>query len=264
VRFVDTGGLRLAYRESGSGEPVLLIQGTGESSFTYLPLMRALSARWRCVAFDARDTGSSSYVDDAYTPADLARDAAGVIDGLGLGACHVVGFSLGGATAQELALARPELVRSLVLLSTWARSDEWFRAQMRSWQTIRLAHPGDDYLADLEAWLLSPATMEDADLRARIHAAWHDDLPEQRADGWVRQCDADIAHDTAGRLPSIDAPALVIVGGDDLCTPPRFAVELFELIPDAELVTIPDAGHCAVFERPDAVAGVIGDFLGAR
>src|SRR5438045_4232079 len=107
--------------------------------------MRALPEH-RCVAIDQRDTGESSYVDTSYTPADLARDAAGVIEALGLAPCHVVGFSLGGATAQELAIARPELVRSLVLLSTWAKSDGFFIAEMNNWQAIRRAHWDDEVL----------------------------------------------------------------------------------------------------------------------
>src|SRR5207244_10694599 len=117
--------------------------------------MRALLG-YRCVAMDCRDTGESSYVDASYTPADLAGDAAGVIEALGLAPCNVVGFSLGGATGQELAIARPDLVRSLVLLSTWARSDGFFIAEMTNWQAVRRAHWDDDvpFLLALEAWLL--------------------------------------------------------------------------------------------------------------
>lgn len=261
---VKVGGLWLAYREHGDGDPVLLINGTGESGRTWEATMRALGHRRRCVAYDARDTGDSTYVDATYTPRDLAGDAAGVIEALGLGPCHVVGFSLGGATAQELAIARPELVRSLVLLNTWARSDGWFGAQMRNWQSVRRYHRDDDraFLQALEAWLLSPATMADPGARARVHRIWADDV-EQAPDGWIRQCEADIAHDAAGRLGQVRAPALVIVGEDDACTPPRYARELCALLPEASLREIPAAGHCAVFERPDEVHAAIADFLSA-
>lgn len=262
---LHAGAVSIAYREGGAGDPVVLINGTGESGATWAGLMGRLEDRWRCIAYDPRDTGGTVAPAEPYTPRDLAGDAAAVIERLELGAAHVVGFSLGGATAQELALARPELVRSLVLLSTWARSDGWFAAEMRNWQAIRRAHADDDhaFLLALEAWMFSPATCADDELRASIYAMWDTDTG-QPVDGWIRQTEADIAHDAAGRLEQVTAPALIVVGDDDVCTPPRYSRELFDLLPDAELVTIPDAGHCAVFEKPDAVAGVIRDFLAAH
>lgn len=258
---VEARGLRLAYRETGSGDPVVLINGTGECSFSFGALMGALDA-WRCVALDLRDTGVSSRVDAPYTPADLSSDAAAVIDALGLGACHIVGFSLGGAVAQELAIARTDLVRSTVLLSTWARSDEWFRSQMRSWQVLRRAAGSDVHAFDvsLAPWLFSPATMADRSLLARIHTLW-DDAPEQEAEAFCRQCDADIAHDAADRLAGNQTPALVLVGDDDICTPPRYARELCDLLPRANLLTVADAGHCAIFERPEVVHTAIREFI---
>jgi 3-oxoadipate enol-lactonase len=264
VLSVSVGGLRIAYRESGEGEPVLFLNGTGESSKTWAGMMRAL-AEYRCVAMDARDTGESSYVEQPYTPRDLARDAAGVIEALRLVPCHIVGFSLGGATAQELAIARPELVRSLVLLSTWAKSDGFFIAQMHNWQAIRHAHWDDEvsFLLSLETWLFSPATYANDELRRSIYAMWHDDS-SQKPEGWIRQTEADIAHDALGRLSQIAAPCLVVVGEDDICTPPRFSEELARALPKADLVRIPKAGHCAVFEQPDTVARAIKEFLDAQ
>ena len=260
---VTANGRQIAYRVAGNGDPILLINGTGESGATWDGQMQRLASRWKCVAIDNRDSGDSTYVDGAYTPADMARDAAGVIDALALGPCHVVGYSLGGATAQELALARPDVVRSLVLLSTWARSDAWFAGQMRNWQAIRRAHVDDEraFLTALEPWLFAPATFAE---RARIEEIWRHageiETP-QKPEGWIRQCDADIAHDAAARLGDVRAPALVIVGADDICTPPRYSAELCALLPDARLVTIENTAHCAVFEDPGAVAGAIEDFL---
>jgi len=264
VLSVDVGDLRIAYHESGSGDPVLFLNGTGESGKTWAGMMRALPG-YHCVAIDSRDTGGSSYVEQAYTPKDLARDAASVIESLGLTPCHIVGFSLGGATAQELAIARPELVRSLVLLSTWARSDGYFIAEMHNWQAIRRAHWDDEisFLLSLEAWLFSPATYANAELRRSIYTMWHDDA-SQKPEGWIRQTEADIAHDALDRLGHVSARCLVIVGEDDICTPPRFSEELARALRHADLVRIPDAGHCAVFEQPDAVARAIREFLSAQ
>ncbi|HVL33948.1 MAG TPA: alpha/beta hydrolase [Actinomycetota bacterium] len=260
---VRTNDLEIAYRTSGDGEPVVLINGTGESGATWEFYLDALGQRYRCVAIDNRDTGDSSYVTAGYTARDMAMDVAGVITELDLGPCHVVGYSLGGATAQELALAKPDLVRSLVLLSTWAASDGWFAAQMRNWQSIRRAHWDDEdaFLAALAPWLFAPATFA---VDGKIDAIYaHADAIEtrQRPEGWIRQCDADIAHDAGARLGAISQPSLVLVGEDDICTPPRYARELCGLIEHAELVSVPQAAHCALFERPGRVASAVEDFL---
>lgn len=260
---VTVEGRTIAFDDVGSGDPIVWLQGTGEPRGAWAAPVADASARHRCVAIDHRDVGGSSYVDEAYTPADLARDVAAVMDALSLGAAHVVGYSLGGATAQELAIARPDLVRSLVLLSTWSRSDEWFKAQMRNWQAIRREHRDDEaaFLDALGPWLWSPATYAADGAVAAFHAEMIAADPPQRPEGWIRQCDADIAHDAAERLAGVTAPALVIVGEDDICTPPRFARELCTLLPSADLLVIPDGGHGAYVERPAAFAAALAAHL---
>jgi pimeloyl-ACP methyl ester carboxylesterase len=254
------GELELSYRETGSGDPVLLVNGTGESSASWNTLATRLGARYHVVSYDARDTGDSSYAGAPYTPRDLAADAAAIIDGLALGRAHVIGYSLGGATAQELAIARSELVRSMVLLSTWARSDGWFIAQMRNWQTLRRAHAEEhEFLRALAVWLFSPATFARDPEPWRVYLTFEETA--QQAEGWIRQTEADIAHDASARLGSVDVPALVIVGEDDICTPARYSRELCALLPFASLVMVPDAGHAAVLEQPDMVAHAIEEFL---
>lgn len=265
VQSVKVGPLEIAYRETGAGDPVVLLNGTGEGGGTWLAQTSTLEERWRCIVVDQRDTGHSSYVEDPYTPADMAADAAGLIEELGLGAVHVIGYSLGGAAAQELALARPDLVRSLVLLSTWARTDPWFEAQMRSWIMIRERHWDDEeaFLDGILVWVFSPKTYATPGLIDGYKTMAAAREPTQRQDGFVRQVLADIAHDAEDRLPSLRVPTLVIVGEDDICTPPRYARRLVELIGGAGLVTIPEAAHGALWERPDVVNDAIESFLGA-
>ena len=260
---IPVDGRAIAFDDAGSGGPVVWLQGTGESRKAWAFQVAQFSARYRCVAIDHRDVGESSYVDEPYTPADLAADVTAVIDDLSLGPSHVVGFSLGGAAAQELAIARPDLVRSLVLVSTWARSDEWFKAQMRNWQAIR-RHFWDDEAAFLDAfspWGWSPSTYARPGLVDGLHAAMMAEEPQQRPDGWIRQCDADMAHDAADRLGAVTAPTLVIVGEDDICTPQRFARELCALLPNAELLTIPNAGHGAYAEQAAIFNEAVAAFL---
>ena len=253
----------IAYDESGAGDPVVWLQGTGESRQAWIAQTVEFSERYRCIATDHRDVGESSYVVEPYTPKDLASDAAAVMDALGTGPAHVVGFSLGGAAAQELAIARPDLVRSLVLLSTWASTDAWFAAQMRNWQSIRRMHWDDEraFLDALGPWLWSPATYAVPGLVDGFNTLLEAEDPPQRPEGWIRQCDADIAHDAASRLGGVTVPVLVIVGEDDICTPPRYSRELCGLLPSAELITIPDGGHGAYGEKPHVLSAAIAGFL---
>ena len=256
-------GRTIAYDDVGSGDAVLWLQGTGESRQGWVGQLNEFAGKYRCVAIDHRDVGESSYVSEPYTPADLAADAAAVMDHLSLGSSHVVGYSLGGAAAQELAIARPDLVRSLILLSTWARSDGWFKAQMRNWKAIRRQFWDDEaaFLDALGVFLWSPATYEIPDLVDGIHTMMMSEDPQQGPEGWMRQCDADAAHDAADRLGAVTIPVLVIVGEDDMCTPPRYARELCALLPNAELLTIPNAGHGAFGEQSGVFNEAVAAFI---
>lgn len=227
--------------------------------------MAIAAAGFAAITYDARDTGSSSRSADPYTPKDLATDASRLLEALGVEACHVLGFSLGGATAMELAITIPERIRSLVLLSTWAKSDRYFHDQMRNWQAIRRATVGEEraFLQALNPWMFSSKTLEDGERLRAIGAGWMEE-PLQEPEAFIRQTEADIAHDVADRLPEIHAPSLVIVGEDDICTPPRYSIELVEGLSDARLVMIPSAGHCAIYERPDEVHEAVIDFLRRR
>ncbi|MFY9587032.1 MAG: alpha/beta hydrolase [Actinomycetota bacterium] len=254
----------IAYDDTGSGDPIVWLQGTGESRQAWVGHTTTFSQRYRCIATDHRDVGESSYFEQAYTPKDLALDAAAVMDALGTGPAHVVGYSLGGAAAQELALARPDLVRSLVLMATWAKTDGWFEAQMRNWQAVRRAFWDDEraFLEGLGAWWWSPATYATPGMVDGLNTFMESEEPRQRPEGWIRQCDADIAHDAASRLGSVTVPALVIVGEDDVCTPARYARELCALLPAAELLTVADAGHGAFAEKATDVIAAMAEFFG--
>lgn len=258
------GEIEVAYEDVGGGDPVLLIPGTGASAATWVGQTMELSERWRCVTPDNRDCGASSTAEGPYTPRDMAADSAGLVEALGLGPVHVVGHSLGGAIAQELSLARPDLVRSLVLLATWPATDGWFAAEMRGWQALRRHHADDEeaFLRALFPWVFGPASYGTPGLVDGFVTFGLAAEPRQPPEAFCRQCDADIAHDAGERLRGVGAPTLVMVGEDDICTPPRYARALAELIPGAELAVLPAVAHGLLFERPDLVNEAVAGFLG--
>ena len=131
------GAVELAYDEVGDGEALVFISGTSLDRTVWGPQVAAFADRYRCITIDNRDVGESTQMTSGYTPRDMAADVDGLLAALDLPAAHVVGHSLGGAIAQELALASPDRVRTLTLVGSWARNDEYTRALFRTWKRLR-------------------------------------------------------------------------------------------------------------------------------
>lgn len=243
----------LAYRTVGQGDPLLLVLGTGSSMGNWpAQLVESLSVRFRVVVYDHRGMGQSSPSSRAVTVASLAGDAAALLDQLGLGSAHVVGHSLGSAIAQELALSRPDLVASLVLYGTWGRMDGFARALFAG---LRAPWTYGDAATGIAALGVarSPEALDDPVFAEAVKAAQPSD-PHTAAQVAMtaRQFDADMAHDTLDRLDQISASTTVIVGEQDLLTPPRLGRAVADAIPGArfELVTGPGSSHDLFIERP--------------
>ncbi|MFN4259380.1 MAG: alpha/beta fold hydrolase [Gemmataceae bacterium] len=253
---------QLHYAERGAGVPVIWLNGLAGDHLYWMGQMRAFHKHYHCLALDNRDAGQSSYMAAPYGIADLADDVARLMVSLGLPSAHIVGLSLGGMIAQELALRHPDCVRGLVLLGTLARADDWFNATLDAYGLIRrqVADSGAFFEA-LLPWLVSHhffAHPERVDwLRALLR---HNPHP-QRIDGFFRQFDAIRRHDAWERLPAIRCPVLVAVGEDDRIIPMRYSYELQERLPAAKLVILPGVGHAPPIENPRQLNQLIQEFL---
>src|SRR5205823_13592190 len=194
----------------------------------------------RSIAPDARGVGASDAPPPPYTTRGMADDALAVLDALGVQRAHVVGLSLGGAVAQEIALAHPERVRSLALLSTFAAQAPRSRALLWAWRALYPVAAGSPALREAwekqaYAWLFTDAFWRvEANVRAALRFAASQ--PPQPVQGFLGQVDAALAHDARDRLPSLRLPALVVHGALDQLASPAGAEELARLIPGAELV----------------------------
>jgi pimeloyl-ACP methyl ester carboxylesterase len=259
-------GIDLHYADTGpaasSTPPVVFLNGLAGDHLYWMGQVRALAKRFRCLALDNRDSGQSTYPTTPYTLADLADDVAGLLAALEQPAAHVVGLSLGGMIAQELALRHPQRVRSLFLVGTLARCDGWFNATLDAFALIRRQVPDTGAFFDaLLPWLVSYRYFESPGRVEWLKALLHGNPHAQRLDGFFRQFDAIRKHDTTGRLKEVRCPALVAVGEDDMIVPPRYARQLAGLLPQARLEVLPEVGHAPPIEAPRPFNRLLDDFL---
>jgi len=261
--FADANGLRLFYEEHGAGDPLLLIMGLATDHTGWMLQVPALSARYRTIAFDNRDVGRSATADGPYEIADMAADALALADHLGLGAFHVLGVSMGGAIAQELALRAPERVRTLQLAVTWAGSGRYGLEKARLWADEVRVRPREDFLDSLLLVNLSEAFYENPDAVAYTRRLMLDNPFPQDPEAFVRQSDACGRHETRDRLGELDVPTHVISGEHDVLLPNWKQKELADLIPGAKLTVIPGAPHGANIERAQEFNDAILGFLAA-
>ncbi len=257
---IEANGVALHVEQAGSGDDVICISGLADEGACWVDQVAGLSDRWRITTFDNRGVGRSAAPDGEYRITDFAADTAALMDELGIERAHVLGSSMGGAIAQELALAHPAKVRSLVLNGTYCRGDHFFREVIRSWQwAARKSDTLRDFLNVVNLWCFSPRIYNEGIMEEWLTEAAASEHA-QSVDAFVRSADALIAHDSADRVGSIAVPTLVTVGELDLCLPERFSRELVERIPGAQLRVIAANGHQPFQEDPEAYNAILAEF----
>jgi pimeloyl-ACP methyl ester carboxylesterase len=217
--------------QQGSGPDVLLIGGLGDPVESWQHQLDGLVDSFRMTAFDNRGAGRSPLPDGPFTVESMADDAASVLRGAGIDSAHVAGFSGGSVIAQELAIRHPDLVRSLVLISTWARIDAYFESMCRAWRWMASNAPSER--AFLEAFFVWIYTRR-AHLDGTVNQIIEDSLAfphAASAEAIRRTLDAFLAHETADRLPHISVPAFVLAAAEDVVTPPHYSQVVADLIP---------------------------------
>lgn len=259
---VFTNGIRLSYRRSGAGDPVLLIMGSAASSkvWTVHTAPALAEAGYEAVTFDNRGIPPSDVPAGRYTLDDMVADTRGLIEALGLAPCRIVGTSLGAMIAQELAVAAPELVRCAVLMATRARVDAFRLAYTHAGRALAesgVTQPPAYEAAMAVLQMLSPATLNsDADV-----SSWLELFELSGGNTGAGQAWADPVEDRRRALGAVTAPCRVIAFSDDVITPPHLCAEVAEAIPDCDLVEIPSCGHLGYLERPAEVNSAVIEFL---
>lgn len=256
MQVIAQDGTKLHVVEQGRGDPVLWLQGLNAPAAAWAVQLAHFSQTHRSIAPDARGVGQSEAPPGPYTTRQMADDAIAVLDACGVARAHLVGLSLGGAVAQEMALAHPDRVRSLALLATFATQDPRSRALLSAWRTLYplITSPElrDAWERQAYAWLFTDRFWRsEASVRAALRFAHSQ--PMQLTPGFLGQVDAALAHDARDRLARLSAPTLVLHGALDQLSPVANGEELARLIPGAELLVLPDVGHAVNLEAQRAV-----------
>lgn len=254
-------GLRLSYRLDGRAEgPALLFSNSlGTSLQMWDAQVAALGHAYRIVRYDTRGHGSSGVPGAPATLERLGRDLLALLDHLGIARAHVCGLSLGGLTAQWLAIQHPARVGRLILANTAARI-----GSVESWEARLTAVRAGGMAAIADAVLgrfFSPA------FRAAQPATvfrYREQLGATDPAGYSACCAALRDADLRRQLGQVQAPTLVIAGALDEATPPEQSRELRAAIRGSELALLPDAAHLSNVEQPAAWAELLVHFLALR
>ena len=268
--FVTIEGRRIAYAEGSPSHPkgtILLLPGIANQRFLWYKQLPVFGREYRTLALDYRDTGDSDPASRPYRIADLADDAAAVLRALSIAKSHVVGISMGGLVAQELALRHAEVVDRLVLASTTAGG-------------LRMALPPPWTLLRILPAFIWHSKMEPGELKSRalsliMAPGYPESHPEEMEriaeigrceritrEAYGRQLRAGLRHAMPRRLGKIQANTLVIHGENDPAFVVKNGVKLARWIPDARLIVYPNTGHLPIIERAEEFNRDVLDFLG--
>jgi pimeloyl-ACP methyl ester carboxylesterase len=268
------GDVELYYEEHGSGDPLLLVMGLAADSQAWMFQVPDLAARYRTIVFDNRGVGRSSKPPGPYTTAAMADDAVGLLDVLGVRRAHVLGVSMGGMIAQQIALRHPDRVRSLVLACTYAEPDAEI-AEIRAALASQLGGSVDAAGGlQIDAAALDPMMFFQQLLPRVFNPDYlQRELPTLiqifsgalqwgfQMDAILGQVQATIDHNCTARLREIGAPTMVITGDSDMLIPPRSSDALAKGIPGAKLVRVTGGSHAFNFETPDVFNAHVLEFL---
>ncbi len=257
---VERTGARIWWEAEGAGEPLLLIMGLGYPSDMFHRLLPELTPRFRTIRFDNRGVGRTGVPDGPYPIDVMADDALAVLDAAGETSAHVLGVSMGGFIAQEVALRAPERVRSLVLGCTATGGDEMVPAEPAAMEmaAARASMSPEDAAEVAVPFVYStstPRSVIDEDFALRLAVPTS---PE----GYANQLAGVVGWSGgAARLAAITCPTLIVQGTEDRLVNPANAAVLAGAIPGARVEMIERASHVFFSDQPEASAKVIVSFL---
>lgn len=257
--IVGVNGIRLYYETHGQGEALLLIAGIGYGTWLWAKQIPELSKYFFVIAFDNRGVGRSDKPDTEYTVSLLASDTYELLRALKVERVSVLGISLGGFIAQQLALDHPEIINKLILCSTSHGGPNMILPKGEVLQFMAFGAGKETFQRGLELAFSPEYRASNPEEIARLTERMHRN-PQPRY-AYLRQFMAPINFNSEPLLHKLTMPVLVMAGEADQVVPVENSRRLTERLPNAKLVTFPGAGHLFVVERAAEVNRIIIDFL---
>lgn len=254
---IHLGDIDTSYDLAGSGDPVVLVHGLGSSARDWEAQLPALTPRFRVLTYDVRGHGKTSRPRGPYSVAQFAADLAALMDHLGHKPAHVVGISMGGMIAFQLAVDRPDLVRSLTIVNSGpALVPHRLAEHAAVWSRIAITKlRGPAAMGGVLAPRLFPYPDQEA-LRKTFLEGW----AENDKDAYYAALRAIIGWSVLDRIDRVRCPVLVIAADHDY-TPVSAKEAYLRLLPGATLKVIADARHAVPVERPEAFNAALVEFL---
>lgn len=252
---IRVGDAVIHYHVHGRGEPLLLITGFSGDLYNWKKAIPMLDRHYQLITFDNRGSGLTEDPGDAFTMARLADDAAGLLDALGIDRSHVLGWSMGGNVAQELAFRHPRKVATLILMSTYTREPDRSRFAIDAMiNAVREGASMNTFQTMMQAWCSTESFF-----RGKSSACEMGEGCDIKVlNGFSRQKKALDEFESRDRLDLIKMPTLVVHGDEDIMVPLSFGARLAAGIPGAEFEVIEGAGH---FLPPSGYVPLVLDFL---
>ena len=250
VKYAKVDGAEFGYRTIGQGRPLLMITGYCAAMDVWDPiLVDELAKSFKVVMFDNRGVGYSGLPDSPFTIPGMADDAAGILNGLGIKSAYVMGWSMGGTIAQEMALNHPETVDKLVLYDTAANATQVLNA-LEEFSKL----PQDELASHIfpQDWV-----KENPDIFKRLPAPAN---PITAEIAGMQKKAIEKWSGTESRLPGIKKSTIIIVGEQDFITPPAESLDMAEKIAGSWLVRYDRAGHWLMYQCPEEMAGIVTFF----
>ena len=260
--IVKSNGININYEEYGSGEPLLLIMGLSAPGAAWELHVNEYKKHFRCIVLDNRGAGESDKPPGDYTTELMASDSVNVMDSLGIDRFHINGISMGGAIAQQIAIANPSRVKSCVMTATWAFCGNYMKSVFEMMKNTRTVLSRDDFPKTFFLWLYSakfysenPQAIEEG---IRGNATDPSPMPQLAFNSQAAAC---INHDTRGKLNKIVAPVLLTAGCKDIFVPIECSQYLHEQIKGSTLETFEGYAHTHHWEDLERYNRITTEFI---
>jgi 3-oxoadipate enol-lactonase len=260
-------GINMYYEVHGQGEPLILVMGSFGSLEAWALQVLAFQKYYKLIVFDNRGIGRSEKSPGPYTIATMADDTVGLLDHLGVDKAHVLGMSLGGPVAQDVAIDHPDRVNKLILVCSMAGADgtQLHPDMLKALGLERGARQVDLRKVDFKQIMRATVALafNDQSLKDNLLAQAETWFKQFDIDGFIKQWEAVAGYSALDRLRKIGARTLVMTGTDDRLVDPHSSEVIAGLIPNSKLVKVGGGSHAFFMEMSDRFNTEVLNFLKA-